>query len=173
VATFSWTRAYVTAQPWGGSAGSHLLVKLNTGQSIVSTLCAWGFGGTTGTTIIPAAVLGQVAAFGVVTTIGNGTETPPDALAAPNNAAPPSRRWLIWDVRAPTIAAWDSGGQTVAWTASPPISEGTTEAQVLAPSGMGTGNTLNAWMSWSTFGGWDGSGQAVLWFSSQVLVRSP
>lgn len=173
MATFSWTRQYVTAQPWGGAAGSHLVVKLNTGQSIVNTIVTWGFSGNTSTAVIPAAVGGQVAAFGAVTTIGNGTETPPDALAAPGNASPPSRRWLIWDVRAPQVAAWDSSGGTVLWVASPPISEGTSEGQVLAPSGMGVGNTLNLWLSWSTFGGWDASGQAVLWFSVQTLVRSP
>lgn len=173
MATTSWTRGWVTAQPWGGSAGSHLIAKLNSGQSLLQVYLAWSFMGNTSTTVIPAAIAGQVAAAGLVTVIGNGTETPPDALASPLNPGFPAQRWLIWDVRAPRVRTWDTAGSVATWTATEPQIDMKSSSQVLAPSGMGVGNTLDLWLSWSTFGGWDASGQAVLWFSFQALVRTP
>lgn len=173
MATFSWTRKLITAQQWTNVQQKTLLAQLNSGQSIVQTFVQWGFGGTTNGTVIPTAVMGNVAALGMVTKIGNGSESPPDPLAAPGNANPPAERWLYWSARAPVVANWDATASVVAWRSSEPDVQGQTEAQVLAPSGMGVGNFLDYWMTWNTEAPWDSSGQAVLWCAVQALVRTP
>jgi hypothetical protein len=173
VATTSWTRLLATGLPWNNSQQNTVIVKLNSGQTIERCHLTWGFGGSTSTLLIPTATQGNLAALGLVTTIGNGLESPPDPISAPNNAAPPSRRWIYWSARAPVIAAWDTANYTAIWTSSPAEEDSSTKGQVLAPTGMGTGNTLNLQMTWRSFATWDGSGQAVLWFACSVLVRTP
>lgn len=173
MATTTWYRQFATAQGWVTPQLTSLIVKLNSGQTILRSHLAWGFGGYTWTRIFPTSVMGNIMAFGMVTTIGNGLETVPDPQTSTGNASDPSQRWLWWQVRAPTCVSWDSANNSAIWQSSPPEEESTTKGQVLAPSGMGSGNTLNLWLTWRPFGAWDASGQAILWFKTSTLVRSP
>lgn len=164
---------YQTAQGWATSQLSFLVAKLNSGQTILRSHLAWGFGGYTWTRLAPTSVMGSVMALGMVTTIGNGLETPPSPLTATGNASDPSQRWLWWQVRAPTCVVWDAANNNAIWQSSPAEEESSTKGQVLAPSGMGVGNTLNLWITWEPPFAWDSSGQAVLWFKTSTLIRTP
>lgn len=150
-----------------------LVAKLNSGQSVLRSHLAWGFGGYTWTRLFPTAVQGTVMALGMVTTVGNTLETVPDPTTATGNASPPTQRWLWWQVRAATCVSWDSANNSAIWQSTPAEEPSSTEGQVVAPSGMGTGNTLNVWITWRPLAAWDSSGQAVLWVKTSTLIRTP
>lgn len=173
MATTAWTREVQTPFPWQFVQTSSLVVKLNSGQSIIRTIFSWGFGGYTIVSLAPTSMQGNVMTLGVCTTIGNGTETPPDPVTHGANVADPSQRWVYWSVRAPTCVSFDVAGNTAIWQSSPQEDDGDSKAQVLAPSGMGSGNTLNQWVTWQPTAAWDPSGQAILWWKIETLVRSP
>lgn len=173
MATFSWVRKLGTANTWQTAQTKALITSLNAGQSIVRNHVSWGFGGSTSAWLNPTSQQGNLMAFGLVTTIGNGTESPPNPLTSPGNASPPSQRFMWWAVRAPVVVAWDSANPTVIWQSSLPEEEGDSQGQVLAPSGMGTGNTLNLWATWAPFAAWDATGTAILWYRVSTLVRTP
>lgn len=111
--------------------------------------------------------------FGLATTIGNGTEGPPDPITSTGNELDPSERWLYLTARAPECVVWDVTNNTAIWQSSPAEEDSQSKGQVLAPTSMGVGNFLNLWAAWRPFGPWDVSGQATLWWSVQTLVRTP
>jgi hypothetical protein len=106
--------------------------------------------------------------MGLVTTYGNGTETPPDPVAAPADAAPPTLRWIWWEVRAPVVTAVDAAAGVVTWTDSGPQERVDAQAQVKAV-GVPAGDTLNLWASWRGYGSWDASGAVAIWVGASVL----
>lgn len=173
MATTTWIRTYQTAQGWAPVQLQTRVAHLTSGQTILRSHLAWGFNGYTWARLIPTALMGNVMALGMVTTIGNGTEIPPDPLNSPFNVADPSQRWLWWQVRAPRCQSWDGVGNTAIWENTPAEEDSQTKGQVLAPSGMGTGNFLNLWITWRPLAAWDSSGQAILWWKTSTLVRSP
>lgn len=173
MSTTAWTREGSSANAWTAAQGSTLIVKLNSGQSILRTIVTWGFGGYTWARLAPTSMQGLTMTLGACTTIGNGTETPPNPSSHGANVADPSQRWVYWSVRAPTCVVFDTTGNSAVWQSSPPDGDPSSKAQVLAPSGMGVGNTLNLWVTWQAFNAWDPSGQAIVWWSVETLVRSP
>lgn len=147
------------------------LVGIPAGQTIIRVRFAWGFGGYTGTSVVPQAIMTRPMTLGLVTTIGNGSETVPDPVSASTDASPPAQRWLWWEQRAPTVVAWDPASSVAVWQSSPPQEAVDAKAQVRAPT-MPGGDTLNLWVSYKSVAAWDASGQAEVWAYWAVLVKS-
>lgn len=149
------------------------LIGANAGQSIVRVRFAWGFGGTTSTSVVVANIMAQPMVLGICTTIGNGSEAKPDPITAADDAAPPTQRWIWHERRWPQVVAYDSSGSTIVWQSSQPQERADTKGQVLAPGTMGSGNTLNCWVTFRSANNWDASGIAYCFGFANVLLRSP
>lgn len=119
-----------------------------------------------------SALEGLPFAMGLVTTIGNGTETPPSPVISSGDAAPPTQRWIWWENRAPVVSAIDAGAGVMAWKDSGPDSPVDVKVNVLA-TGIPGGDTLNLWASWAGFGGWDPAGYVGIWVATSVLYSTP
>jgi hypothetical protein len=82
---------------------------------------------------------------GLVTTVGDGTEFPPDPLFQPENQDPPTQRWLWWEARAARVDAFPQV-DTGAWSLSTvdPAQPTDAEGQVLVPQ-LPSGQFLRLW----------------------------
>lgn len=121
------------------------LGQLSTGQAIRRIHYGWTANAVGNGYDDLFSVVNEQILAGVVTTIGDTSEFPPDPLFQPENQAPPAQRWLAWEARAMWITAFpqvDSG----AWscTTVAPAEPGSGEGQVLAPT-MPVGEFLNVW----------------------------
>lgn len=174
MATTQWQRTRQPGRAWTNAQISELVSFGNpAGRTILRVRFAWGFNGMTSSLVSPTSVMANAVTFGLVTTVGNGSETVPHPVSASGDQAPPTQRWLYWSVRVPRVCNYDAPGETVAWTSTTPEEEGSTKGQVLAPSTMGTGNTLNLWATWVPVAAWDVTGLAMVWWAASVLVRVP
>lgn len=143
------------------------------GSTLRRVRWSWGFSGFTDATTDLYAVAKNVQVAGIVTTIGNGTETPPHPITTPGDVAPPTQRWLWWEARQPVAVSIDQAAGTVSWRDSGPQEIPDIQTQVLA-TGIPGGDTLNVWFSWQSFdGAWDSSGQMEIWVATSILYTTP
>ncbi|MDE3076166.1 MAG: hypothetical protein KGJ86_12130 [Chloroflexota bacterium] len=149
-----------------------LLGKLNAGQTYVRVHLRWGAYGDTTDRIAISDVASNLITFGLVTTIGDGTELVPSARDQPNDADPPSQRWIYWETRQMLPAAVSPDAGVITWRDSGPTEPTDTKGQVLAPN-MGIGDTLNLWAVWQAPFPWDPSGTAQVWLGASVLYKTP
>lgn len=164
----SWVRNIFLSTSYQG--GQFLLGRLSNGQTYVRTHFEWGFYGDTAVTVDMQAIAANLLVMGIVTVFGDGTETAPNPLVSPNDAAPPTERWLWWETRAPVPRAMDNSAGVVMWTDSPPPEPTDIKAQVLA-TGVPGGDQLDLWASWAARGAWDNTGSAHVWLSASVLYK--
>jgi len=168
--TFSWVRSI------GGSStyevGQFLLGKLDLGQSYVRVHFRWGVYGDTTNVLDISSVAANAISFGLVTTIGDGTETAPNARTNSDDVDPPTQRWIYWETRlvVPSIISTDGG--VIIWKDSGPTEPTDTKGQVLA-TGFAPGPTLNLWATWAAEFAWDPSGIARVWAAASVLYKTP
>lgn len=149
------------------------LDAIPSGSTLRRVRWSWGFAGFTQTTTDLNAVGVNMLAAGLVTTIGDGTETPPSPLDTPGDVAPPTQRWLWWENRQPVCTSIDGTSDTASWRDSGPQEVPDVKAQVLA-TGIPGGDTLNLWFSWQSLtGAWDSFGSVNVWVSSAVLYSTP
>ena len=167
--TLSWVRTVRAVESY--EFGSVLLGRLSNGQTYVRIHFQWGMYGDTATTVDMDAVASNLQVMGLVTTFGNGTETPPNPISTPNDVDPPTQRWLWWETRAPVPRAMDQSAGIVMWTDSPPPEPTDIKAQVLA-TGVPGGDELDLWASWASGGAWDNTGSAHVWVSASVLYKT-
>jgi hypothetical protein len=167
--TFTWTRAVNTSNNW--STNTVIISSMSAGQTLVRVRFRWGFYGDTSTMTDLARVSQSVMAFGIVTTIGNGTEHVPNALSESGDASPPAQRWLYWESRAPVVSSFDQAGNVVTWRDSGSTEDTQSRGMVKAPA-MGAGDTLNIWASSAAVLAWDASGTPTLWMGIETLIRS-
>lgn len=165
----SWVRTTNTQDI--GTSGFVPLVFLGAGQTLLRCRIRWGFHGTTATTANLHAIVQNIVSFGLVTVIGNGTETPPNARTQSNDQAPPTQRWTYWETRAPVVEAIDDAAGTIAWRDSGATEETSSRGQVLA-TGLPSGDNLDLWASWASPFAWDPTGQAVLWYGISILIKT-
>lgn len=115
------------------------------GQSIRRVVFGWtGNAVGNGYTDLFAVANEQLVA-GIVTTVGDGTEFPPDPLFQPENQNPPLERWLWWEARAVAINAFpqvDSGAWSVVTV--PPAVPTDSEGQVRVPT-LPEGQDVRLW----------------------------
>lgn len=168
--TFSWVRT--TSVSDLTQQGSTLLGKLNGGQTYIRVHFRWGFYGDTPDIRSPFDIQDNIITLGLVTTIGDGTETPPAARTASNDAAPPTQRWIYWETRGltPSVISPDAG--LMIWRDVGSTEPTDTKGQVLA-TGLPGGDTLNLWASWQMPFAWDTYGSARVWLGASVLYKTP
>lgn len=153
--------------------GSAWLCAIPAGSTYRRVRWSWGFSGDTATTVDMAAMRLNILTAGMVTTIGNGGETVPNPLTAPNDAAPPTQRWVWWEARQPIVSAIDQAAGVVAWQDSGAQEIPDVKVNVLA-TGIPGGDTLNLWFTWAAVTGvWDPSGAVQIWVATSVLFSTP
>lgn len=155
-------------------AGWTLLCSIPSGSTLRRVRWSWGFSGVTSDLVDIAATMENTLVSGLVTTIGNGGETPPNPAIASGDAAPPTQRWLWWEIRQPIVTAVNHAAGVITWRDSGPQEVPDVKTQVLA-TGIPGGDTLNLWFRWQStpFVAWDTSGTAVVWVGSSVLFTTP
>lgn len=165
----TWIRSVQASLDW--DVGSVLLASIPAGNTLLRTRFNWGFYGDTPIAIDMANTAYNILAWGLVTTIGDGTETPPNARTESYDAAPPTQRWLYWEARAPAVVAIDNAAGVIAWRDSGPDAAGSTKGQVTA-TGIPEGQTLNLWASWAAVTFWEDPGVSLVWQSASVLYSA-
>lgn len=162
-----WIRGSNAAANW--TSGTWLIASVPAGLTISRIRFGWGFYIDTPTTDDMQNEAFDLMIWGLVTTIGNGTETVPNPRSSPGDAAPPTQRWLWWEVRAPVVSAIDNAANVVTWRDSGPQEPTDARGQVLA-TGIPAGDTLNLWASWSGAYTPDTDNNTVVWSSASVLL---
>jgi hypothetical protein len=164
----TWIRTVQATLTW--AAGSSKIASIPSGSTLLRVRFSWGFQGWTSSLIGAYTVMNDAQVLGLVTTIGNGSETVPNPRSDSTDADPPTRRWLWWEARVPVITAWDDASSIVTWRDSPPQEPIDAKGQVAA-TGIPGGDSLNLWASWAPAYAWDSSGAAALWYYASVLYK--
>ena len=165
----TWIRSVQTSTDW--ITGTALLASIASGRTLLRVHFEWGFYGDTPLEIDVANTAANLQAFGLVTTIGNGTETVPDARTESFDAAPPTQRWIYWEARAPVVTAIDAAAGIITWRDSGPQALGSTKGQVIA-TGIPGGDTLNLWASWAAGYFWESLGSTQFWVAASILTTT-
>jgi hypothetical protein len=165
---YVWNRGTNTSDLW--FANVNPIAAMSAGQTLVRCRFRWGFYADTSTMVDLTAVSTNIMSWGIVTTIGNGTETVPNARTAAGDASPPAQRWLYWETRAPIIASFDQAGGVVTWRDSGATEETSTRGMVKAPA-MAPGDQLNIWFSYAAAFSWDPSGSTNVWTGFETLIK--
>jgi hypothetical protein len=167
--TVNWLRGAIAGIPWDGDQHNVLLGSVASGDTVARTRWQWGMSGITDTDVHAAGIMTNLLFSGIVTTVGNGTETVPSPDGGRHDQDPPTQRWLWWETRVPRITNWDSAGGVATWELTLPAEPTDSKGMVLA-TGLPAGDTLNLWWTCQAFNPWDSSGMATLWLSYSALV---
>lgn len=169
--TYFWHR--VADQSSNYDIGQFWLAAIPSGSTVRRVRFGWGMQGFTQVTTDLHAVTVNPVFAGIVTTIGDGTETAPSPLTNPDDVAPPTQRWLWWEMRQPRAVSVDGTSNIVSWTDSGGQEVTDVQTQVKA-TGIPGGDTLNVWFSWdAVFGGWDTTGELQIFAWSSLLYSTP
>lgn len=170
--TYLWNRVQQTSQFANvGWFGQDLI---NSGSTYRRVRWSWGFSGVTADTVDVNSIISNPIVAGWVTTIGTGSETPPNPVTGAVDVDPPTQRWLWWEMRQPIPIAVDHAAGIITWRDSGPQEVPDIRTQVLA-TGIPSGEFLNLWFTWAQIngGGWDPSGSFRIWVASSVLSSTP
>lgn len=167
--TTTWVRTVESGLTW--ISGSNKIAAISPGNTLLRVHFGWGFYGDTSTTADLQGVAQNLQVMGIVTTVGNGTETVPNARTASSDADPPTQRWVFWEARAPKLASHDSAGSLAVWQDSGSQEPVQTRGQVSGKT-VASGSFLNVWASWAAAGAWDASGSVNLWFYASLLYQT-
>ena len=164
---FTWIRATWTSTDF--NLGNTRFYQALPGQTLVRAHLRWGAYGDTSTAVDMSQIPTNIVTLGIVTTVGTGSETPPNARSASGDADPPTQRWTYWETRSfkPTAISADLG--VITWTDTGATEPTDTRGQVLAQD-IPDGQYLNIWASWASAYAWDPSGSAVLWGAASILI---
>lgn len=152
------------------TSGHHIIVNVPRGATLLRVHFGWGFYGDTSATTDLQSVSQNLQVMGIVTTVGNGTETVPDARSSSSDVAPPTQRWIYWEGRAPRLAAYDGTAALAFWQDSGAQEPVDTKGQVSGKT-IASGDTLNVWASWAAAGAWDATGNVNLWLYASALYQ--
>ena len=166
--TGTWVRTVQANLSW--TTGSNKIAAISPGNTLLRIHFGWGFYGDTSTTTNLEDVSQNLMVMGLVTTVGNGSETPPNARTSSSDVSPPTQRWVFWEARAPRIAAHDSSGGVALWQDSGGQEPVQTKGMVSAKT-IPSGDFLNVWASWAAAAAWDASGNVNLWFYASLLFQ--
>lgn len=164
----SWVRTVQANLSW--TSGTSLIANVTRGQTLVRIHFGWGFVGSTHATTDQLATASNLQVMGICSTVGNGTETPPNARTQSFDESPPSERWLWWEARAPVVASYDSGAEWITWRDSgaqtPVDAKGMVSAKTIP-----VGDTVNIWASWAASHGWEANESVNLWYWASLLFQ--
>lgn len=164
----SWTGV---ASPVNGWQTSHsLLLSISGGHTLVRTRFAWGFEGLTTEEQRPTDTMQLYMAWGIVTTVGDGTESVPSAVPPAGNANPPTSRWIHWEAKLPHLVQFGDTNETFLYRETPAAMPDSSEGMVAAAN-LGVGQTLNVWASWYISGAWEVLGKANMWYWARLGVK--
>lgn len=167
----SWVRGLTVSEDL--PSGSSLLASIPAGSTLLRTRFGWGAYMDSDTAVDMLKYATDLVAFGLVTTVGNGSESVPDARTQAADQAPPTQRWTWWEGRALYQAAIDRAAGVIAWRDTGPQEPCDTKAQVKA-TGIPEGDTLNLWASWAFgYGLFDLQTNVRIWVSASVLYSTP
>lgn len=166
----TWIRATSTALDQYHQ-GFVLIASIAAGDTLLRAHLRWGIVGTTDLEVDYAAIAENIITLGLCTTIGDGTETPPNARTQAFDAAPPTQRWVYWETRGIKPIYVDGSSGSVGWTDTGSTEDTSTKGQVLA-TGIPGGDTLNLWASWAAPGDWDPSGDVLIWLGCSTLTSA-
>jgi hypothetical protein len=169
VSSYSWVRGAFNTT-WGTHTWG-LVDSLGSGITIRRIRFRWGLFGTIPVPGDMGAMASNFATLGFVTTVGDGTEVPPNPQTSPEDADPPLERWLYWETRAPIVTAVSGSAGVVAYRDSGSTEETSSKGQVLA-TGLPDGDSLNLWVSIGAAYDWDAGGEALLWAAWSLLISS-
>lgn len=164
----TWTRTVLSQLPWNG--GNSLLLKVPRGSTLVRTRFAWGFYLDSYADQDLINIASNLQVMGLVTTVGTGTETPPNARTGSGDAAPPTQRWLYWEARPPIVADYSNDARLVFWRDNAPQEAVDAKAMVSAKT-IPVGDTLNLWASWAPGNAFSGEANAYLWLWASILYQ--
>ena len=147
-----------------------LLAAVPAGQTLKRIRWSWGFSAVTSDVVDMNNVVSNCQVVGIVTTIGNGSEIPPSPVSASGDAAPPTQRWLWWEMRQPVATSVSHDAGIVTWRDSGPQEIPDVQSQVLA-TGIPGGDNLDVWFRWQSQSGaaWDATGSATLFIVASTL----
>lgn len=168
--TFTWRRGTNAVITW--PVGSIWIDAIPAGWSYVRSRFRWGMVGDTQAVVDITGTSANLISMGLVTTIGNGTETPPNARTEAADFDPPTQRWLYLETRALEPIGIAPASDIIVWRDTGATEPTESKGQVLA-QGIPSGDTLNLWFSWAAAANWDGSGQAQVWCSWSILRKEP
>lgn len=169
---YTWFRTGTVSNLW--DASWFQLAAIPQGSTYRRIRFTWGFAGVTADVVDVGRITSNTLVAGICSTIGNGSETPPNPAVASGDAAPPTQRWLWWEIRQPIPIAVDHAAGMITWRDSGAQEIPDVKTPVLA-TGIPLGDTLNLWFRWQStpFVAWDPSGSANVWIGSSVLYHTP
>lgn len=141
------------------------------GNSYLRVHLRWGFHLDAPLDTDLAGIAANLVSFGLVTTVGNGTETRPSAASAWPDADPPTQRWIFWETRSPRVTAIDNAAGVVTFGDSGSTELTSTKGQVLA-AGIPSGDSLNLSSCWAATSTFDSSVNTMLWCSMSILRKN-
>jgi hypothetical protein len=114
-----------------------------------------------------------LVSFGLVTTIGNGSETPPNPRTDGSpDVDPPTQRWIYWETVAPVLEVINEAAGVMVFRGAASTEWTQTKGQVLA-TGLPAGDSLNLWASWDAPFDWAAAsgGNVLVWHSCSILRK--
>lgn len=153
------------------NVGTQILANIPAGNSLLRVHLRWGIVGNTSLDVDYQAISENIITLGLVTTIGNGTESVPNARTQASDQAPPTQRWVYWETRGIIPTYVDASSGSVGWVDTGSSEPTDTKGQVLA-TGIPGGDTLNLWASWAAPAAWDPSGGVVVWLGASILLNT-
>lgn len=147
------------------------MASIAAGDSLLRVHLRWGVVATTSIDVDYQQIAQNIITLGLVTTIGNGTETVPNARTQAGDQVPPTQRWVYWETRGMRPVYLDATVGSVGWIDTGSSEPTDTKGQVLA-TGIPEGDTLNLWASWAFPFAWDASGDVTTWMGASILTSA-
>lgn len=141
------------------------------GNSYVRVHFRWGFHLDAPIETDIQNVCSNLVSFGICTTVGNGSETRPNARSGSADVDPPTQRWIYWETRAPVVTAIDTAAGVMTFRDSGPTEPTDTKGQVLA-TGLPAGDSLNLNTCWASASTFDASINTLIWVSTSIMRKN-
>lgn len=142
----TWFRVEVGPLTFPGTLTQHL-VALNPGETLLRVRFGWTAVSVPTSYTDAFGVFGTTIFAGLVSTIGDATESVPSPVIAPNDADPPTQRWLWLEGRSQVFNAFSQSetGSNGLVTVDP--AEPTDAKANLRAPGLPAGQFVNVWLS--------------------------
>jgi|ERR1700728_2711062 len=166
-------RRNTNAQPLS-TTGNYWNDAIQAGNTYLRVHVRWGFHLDTPVNANLEFLAVNLVTFGLCTTIGDGSESVPEAQLDSADVSPPTERWIYWETLAPVVEAVSHDDGWITWANSAHSEPTDTKGQVLAAD-IPPGDTLNLWASWQSPYDWADTfaANAIIWHSVSILRKIP